>query len=95
MAADKEGLADLKLTGAERRPYAHGPAESQMEYSYGLCVRLENAELEKLGVKRLPEVDDEYTIIAVAKVKSVHEERVQPGKENRAVNLQITHMKLK
>ena len=89
-----DGLVDMKLSAGELRAHLN-PAPMGPEYPWGLCLRLENAELDKLGRKRLPEVGDEFDVTAVAKVTSVHESKSEGNHGDRAVTLQVVRMKLK
>jgi hypothetical protein len=94
MAYDTKGLTDMKLAASERNRYA-GEAPTQPAYSYGTTLRLENAELQKLAMKKLPKIGDEYEIRAIGKVCNVYESQSEGGREDRAVQIQITHMALK
>lgn len=64
-------------------------------YSYGLSLRLEKPELEKLQMKRLPSVGDEFDIIAKGKVTNVYQSESEGNKDDKAVQIQITHCMLK
>lgn len=94
MATKTDGLADLKLAVGDR----HGmgmEAPSRSAYSYGTTLRLENPELKKLDMKKLPKVGDEFEIRAIGKVSNVYESQSESGREDRAVQIQITHLALK
>lgn len=86
---DDDGLIDMKSSGKSMSP------DRRPEYSYGLNIRLENNELEKLSMKRLPKVGDYYKIRAVVRVTSVNESQTEGGREDRGVQLQIEKMQLK
>lgn len=92
--AEAEGLVDLKLSKTERKAEAMTPAADMPAYSYGLVIRLEKAELEKLGINKLPQVEQKYTIEAVAIVQNVYESQSVGNRGDRAVSLQITKMKI-
>lgn len=64
------------------------------DYSYGLVTRLENFELDQLGVKQLPQVGKEVTLTAKAKVIRVAESTSSGNKGDRNVELQITHLEV-
>jgi len=69
-------------------PTADGPM-----YSYGLRIRLEKEELEKLGVEELPEVGDELHIQAVGMVCSVSSNKYSEKDDGHVcVEVQLTHM---
>jgi len=66
-------------------------------YSYGLCLSLEDDELEKLGIdEELPTVGDIIHLCALAKVTSASqsEREMSDGskKQCRRIELQITHL---
>ena len=61
------------------------------EYGYGLMLRLENFELDKLKM-RLPTVGQNVTIIAAGYVDNVHESQSTHNKGDRSVGIQITDL---
>lgn len=66
-------------------------------YPYGLCIRLEDDTLEKLGLgNEMPSVGDMIHLCAMAKVTSVSENEMEDGnggkKSRRCIELQITHL---
>jgi len=66
-------------------------------YPYGLCLRLEEKTLDRLGMAEdLPEVGDVIHIVGMAKVTSVSENETETTDGERqhrcCVELQITHM---
>lgn len=88
-------LVDLKRSSKEKREEADEAkpvAADQPDYGYGLRIRLEDHELEKLGMSgRIPQVGDEYHLAAIARVTGVNQ--VDYGKRKEAsVELQITMM---
>lgn len=87
-------LVDMRLTSAERNRGMPGTMKAD-EYSYGLSIRLEDPELTKLDIKRLPQPGDEYEIIAKGKVSNVYESQSEGNKGERAISIQITHLALK
>ena len=92
--ADRDNLVDMHLSGADRGTVGV-PSIEQPAYSYGLVLRLENPELKKLQIKRLPQVGDEYEITAVGKITNVYESQSEGNREDKAVQIQITHLKIK
>lgn len=89
-----EGMADMKLSGAERNRTASPSAYETPPYPWGLSIRLENDALEKLGIKSLPAPGECFVIHAVADVESSSESKSKDNEGDRAVQLQITHMKV-
>lgn len=67
-------------------PEGKGPA-----YGYGLMLRLENFELDKLKMK-LPKVGQQVTIAATGYVDNVHESQSMENKGDRSVGIQITDL---
>lgn len=89
MKRDKKTKKELQ----ESMPQACGVGQ-QDEYSYGTRLNLQKEDLDKLGIKALPEVGKTMTLTAEVEVISVSQ---SSGKEsdNRDMGLQITAMKLK
>lgn len=86
-------LVDLKLSKADQKEEAAGVEVSAPEYPYGLSLNIDKDELDKLGVVDLPEVGDEFHVVAVGKVTAVHASAGSNGK-SAGMNLQITSMEL-
>ena len=61
------------------------------EYGWGLMLRLENFELDKLKMK-LPKVGQKFSITAEGYVESVHESQSMQNKGDRSVGIQITDL---
>lgn len=79
---------------AERDKYsATVPGDSGPDYPYGTRIRLEKAEIEKLGLTDLPAVGEEMTVTAKVCVTMV-EENYSKTNERCTVELQITEMGL-
>ncbi len=86
---------DMKLSAADRSEFGMPMEAERSSYSYGLSLRFEKPELEKLEMKRLPNVGDEFEIIARGKVTNVYQSESEGNREDRAVQIQITHCMLK
>lgn len=84
-------LVDMKLTPADQKEEVAAPAPPP--YPYGLCLRLDGDELDKLGIKDLPAVGDEFHIQAVGCVTSISEMN-SADSESRHVEIQIQMMGL-
>lgn len=63
-------------------------------YPYGLKIRLEEADLKKLGIKELPEVGQTVKIEAVAEICDVSYNESNLYGENRCIVVQITDLGL-
>lgn len=83
--------AELK---AEKKEMAVGYDGQPNPYPWGLCIRLEKKEMDKLGMKDLPQVGTEVHFTAVAKVTSVSHSARDGYDEESTVALQITYMQL-
>lgn len=91
-----EKLVDMAYTKAElkaeKKEMGVGCNGQPNEYPWGLCIRLEDKELAKLGMDKLPEVGDEMTFEVRCKVTSVSQEASETRQKHRCVALQITAM---
>lgn len=84
-------LTDLKYSKADiKEETAEFKSPEMPEYPWGLQIRLEDEELQKLGVKNLPQVGAEYHMTVIAHVTSVSQTQMADGDEDRCVCLQIT-----
>jgi CBS-domain-containing membrane protein len=63
------------------------------KFSYGTSISLNKEEMAKLGIKELPELGDEYSIVGVAKVTSASSTAREGGTDT-SMELQLTHMTL-
>lgn len=81
-------MADMKLTPAERLSDAPMAAPSGPEYPYGLCLRLSENEIAKLGLEEdPPEVGAVVPIQALGRVTMVREDE-----SGCCVEIQITKL---
>jgi hypothetical protein len=90
-------LVDLKYTKAEMKEetaeYAI-PSGKPDPYPWGLCLRLEKSELDKLGLTMLPQVGSEVHFMAVAMVTNVTQSAGMARDEESTVGLQIRMMQV-
>jgi len=93
--ADTSGLIDLARTKKELKEEAKetSPGGDPDPYCWGLNIRLESEELDKLGITKLPEVGSEYHLMVVAKVTSVNQSATMQDDEQ-CVGLTITMMQI-
>lgn len=89
-----EGMTDMKRDARERNRDSMPVAVDGDQYAYGLNIRLENAELDKLGIKSMPEPGERFEIHAVGKVSSAYVSKSEHNRGDRAVQIQITHLTL-
>ncbi len=87
-------LIDMQM-GAEETAEQISPTPADApKYPWGLCITLNDDSLEKLGVKTLPAVDTEVTIVAKAVVSATRENQTQGGDSEASMDLQITDMQV-
>lgn len=92
----------MKLVNMERTEAEKKAAEERWEvesergpdYPYGLCINLGADEMEKLGIKDLPEIGEQMSLTATVKVTSVSSYDSEGGGSSKSVSLQITEMGL-
>lgn len=96
--AETPKLVSLKRTPEDKRKDMGEPAPIEAmapDYPWGTCIHLDTDELEKLGIKKLPEVGTVLTLTAKVRVtrRSESEGENYPGadsEENKCLDLQIT-----
>lgn len=92
-------LVDLKRTAADKKAeaelYDSKPAVSTMDdYPYGLCLHLDAATLEKLGITETDfDAGNSVGIVAEAMITEDAARQVN-GKVKRSISLQITKLSL-
>lgn len=96
MADTDPTMVSMERTKAEKKK-AQERCEVAMpsdgpDYPWGLNLNLGKEELDKLGIKELPGVGDEFHIVAVCCVTRVSQSASKGGDEHMGVELQITHM---
>lgn len=64
------------------------------QFPYGLRIRLEKEDLEKLGIKNIPQVGTAVPVYAKTVVIAVSESAAQGGEDYCSVELQITDLAL-
>ncbi len=83
----------LRQDGNKALP-AVAPGGAGPEYSYGMVLRMENFEIDQMGIKQMPKVGQEVTITAKAKVTRVAESASPANKGDRNLELQVTHLEM-
>lgn len=90
----------MKLVSMERTAAEKKKAEEQVkptmtgpDFPWGLSINLADRELKKVGIKELPEIGDEYMLVAIAKVTRVSANASEDD-ANRSVEFQLTEMAL-
>lgn len=85
-------LVSMKRSPAEAKEAAT-PADTAPEYPYGLRLRLEDEELQKLGLTTLPDVGTSLVLTARVEVCGTSAYDSESGK-HRSVELQLTDLAL-
>lgn len=93
MAISKKGMIDMKRSPMATKSSLGMVNPSHDTYGYGTVVTLDADALKKLGIKELPEVGDEYHIVAIGKVTSTAKSASENNESTR-VEIQLTHMDL-
>lgn len=88
------GMVNMKLTTKEVKKEGNEMAVCGQDspYPWGMCIRLEKEELDKLKMAKLPQVGDELHITAVGKVTSVASSLRDQNDEDKTVSIQIVMM---
>ena len=86
-------MVDMK-SKPEREEMPGAIETDEPQYPYGLCLHLGMDELEKLGMKQLPEVGAVMMISAKAFVKSTSAHETQGDGKSMSVDLQSTDMEV-
>mgnify|MGYP001601861367 CR=1 FL=1 len=88
-------MVSMKRDKTENKPFPSTAEPYEEDYPYGLRLRLENDDLEKLGLTELPDVGSNMHVMADATVHSVssNQSNGDPASK-KCVELQITGMKL-
>lgn len=86
-------LVSMKLSKADQKEEMSPISATTPQFPYGLCLRLDGDELDKLGITALPSVGDEFRINASGCVTSVAELN-RADAESRNVEIQITMLGL-
>lgn len=86
-------LKNMKMTSDERSEMKSSIPVDAPNYPYGLCLHLEDAAIEKLGLPALPAAEQTMMLHARVKVERVSSSETAEGK-NRSLSLQITDMAL-
>ena len=81
-------LTDMKQSKRDRKKSVEAAPMSDELYSYGLRLNLEDHDLKKLGIDKLPAVGDEMIVAAVGVVVNVSEHSSERSK-NRSVSIQL------
>jgi hypothetical protein len=87
-------LINMEMSQEEAKEYTAPTPADAPKYPWGLCITLNDDSLDKLGVKTLPGVETEVTIVAKATVSRISENQTQGGESERSMDLQITDMQL-
>lgn len=93
VAFDSKDLTAMKRPKTASRPMALSVGEAE-EYGYGLCLRLENWDLDQLKLS-MPQPGKEFKITAIGVVTNVSESKSKDNLGDRCVSIQITDLALR
>ena len=85
-------MANMKMAKADTKdmPCVAGSSDAP-SYPYGLCLRLDNASLAKLGIGALPKVGAKMRISAMGVITSVSQHESK-NRDDRNVEIQIQEL---
>jgi len=86
-------LIDMKHPKASKEKAMTAEIERD-RYPYGLRIRLENDDLEKLGLEKLPESGARFTVMGDATVIGTNESADEGREKRRSLELQIRKLGL-
>ncbi len=86
-------LINMQNTPAEAKEQV-SPTADAPKYPWGLSLSLNSDSLEKLGVKTLPSVGTEVTIVAKARVSNTSEYSTEGSGSEASMGLQITDLQI-
>ena len=85
-------MINMKRVSKKESEIAEVPALAEEPcYPYGLVIRLEKEELEKLGIKELPGINHPFMLEGKCIVKSVSA-GASESREHASCELQLTHL---
>jgi hypothetical protein len=88
-------LINMENTPQEANAQVGMPSAADApKYPWGLSISLDDGSLDKLGVKTLPAVGTEVTIVAKATVSSTSEYSTEGAGASASMSLQITDLQL-
>ncbi len=90
---DDDKMTDMKRSRAESKS-EYTINSKPNEYGYGLCIRLEDVDLDKLGIVNLPAIGTKFIVEAVGVVESVHQSQSVNNKDDRCFSIQIQKLGL-
>lgn len=90
-------MISMKMSDEEKKEYGSPSLVSgQSDYPYGLCLTLDDEQLESLGINDLPEAGKSMVIQARVLVTNVNQrpDDDDDGKPEATIQLQITDMEI-
>lgn len=88
-------MKSMKMDPAEQAEYANGSIMAERPlYPWGLAITLDDEALKKLGITKLPEIDQVMEIRCIAQVVGLHSRKESDEENDSYVNLQITDMEI-
>lgn len=86
-------MISMKRTAADKRgdKMINSPVEATApDYPYGLCIHLDKDELDKLGIKDLPNIGSTLNLEVIVKVTRISQSAADDADEQTSIDMQIT-----
>lgn len=87
-------MVNMQMSREEAKEYTEPSVSDAPQYPYGLCLDLNDDALEKLGMKTLPAVGTEMSLMARVVVTRTSAYQTQGNESETCLGLQITDMEL-
>lgn len=87
-------MTNMKMSEEESAEYNDTVMAPRPAYPYGLCLYLDDEALKKLGLDKLPELDQVISFKAKAQVVNLSARKDGDDDESCSVSLQITDMEV-
>jgi hypothetical protein len=90
---NKTNMIDMARSPSKRDSNYAAVEPTRDKYGYGTCLTLDAEAMKKLGIKELPEIGDEYHVMAVGKVIRASADANELN-NSASFEIQLTHMNL-
>lgn len=87
-------MINMMMSQEDRDEYQDTVMAKQPLYPYGLCIQLDDETIKKLGITKLPEIDEVIEFCCKAQVVSLHSRKESNDEDESSVCLQITDMEI-
>lgn len=87
-------MVSMKMSDEERSEYNDTVMSGQPLYPWGLCINLDDDSLKKLGIEKLPELDQVMEMKIKVQVTSVNSRKESNDEDESSCSMQITDMEM-